>query len=396
MGNIDFAAEAKKLQEEMRKIRRDVHQHPELAMEEYRTSGIIKEFLKKNGIEILSLDMPTSVAGIIRGGQPGKTAALRADMDALPIKEQTCCGYSSENEGVMHACGHDVHLTCLLGAAKILMEHRQEMKGNVLLLFQAAEENLQGAKQMLEAGVLKQGADVLFAMHTNTGIEAGKVAFIPGPSQASGDVFQIRIEGKGGHGAFPHTAVDPVMIGAQLIVQLQSIVSRNIDPIATGVVSICRMTAGTSNNIIPETALLNGTYRAMDPSVRSLIRERIRSICAGMEVAYGCRCIPDLPDGCPPIVNDPELTEIAREACCGILGEENVLLLKPAMVGDDMGFFLEHIPGVLGALGVRSEEQGITAGNHTPQFNVDEECLWVGAACMAGMAWDYLVQGELT
>lgn len=387
---MNFVTEAKEMQEMLRTIRRDIHRNPELSMQEYRTSEQVKAFLRENGIEMLPLDLPTSVVAVVRGRRPGKTVALRTDMDALPIQEETDRAYRSQNDGVMHACGHDVHLACLMGAAKMLMERRKELCGTVLLLFQASEENLMGARQIMETGVLDQGVDALFALHTNTGIDAGKVAFLPGPSQASADLFAITVEGRGGHGAFPNTTIDPILIAAQLITQLQTIVSRNMDPIQTGVVSVCQINGGTSNNIIPEKVELKGTYRAMDPAVRSLIRERIRSICEGVEKGYHCRCVLELPEGCPPIVNEPALTEIARRACVDALGKECVVPLAPAMVGDDMAFFLEQVPGVLGALGVRNEREGIVHGNHTPRFAVDEECLWVGAACMAQMAWTYL------
>ncbi len=390
---MNFAEEARSMQEMLREFRRDIHMYPELPMKEFRTSGKIKNFLKENNIEILPLNLPTTVVAVIRGEESGKRIALKADMDALQIQEQTNAEYASRNEGVMHACGHDVHTACLIGAAAMLKRHQKELQGTVYLIFQAAEENLCGAKQIIETGFFSdEKIEEIFSLHTNTSIEAGKVAFMRGASQASADMMTIHIHGKGGHGAFPNTTVDPVYIASQLICQIQSIVSRNIDPIQTGVVSVCQMTAGTSGNIIPENAELSGTYRAMTPQVRELIRERLKSLCRGIEIGYGCECRAELPDGCPPIINDPVLADTAKKACGGVLGEENVLELSPAMVGDDMGFILEKVPGVLGALGVRNEKKGIVHGNHTPYFDVDEECLWIGAACMAQMAWDSLAK----
>lgn len=387
---MNFLQQAQQLEDFLLQTRRDIHMHPELSGREERTSKRVRDFLRGEGIEVLPVQAGTSVAALIRGGRPGRTAALRADMDALPIEEASELPYRSTEPGVMHACGHDVHVTCLMGAARMLQAHADELQGNVLLLFQAAEEINQGARTMVEAGVLDGGVDALFALHTNTTLEAGQVAFLPGPAQASADMFHITIHGRGGHGAFPHTAVDPVAIGAQLVVQLQSVVARNVDPIDTGVISVCEFHAGSSCNVIPETAELSGTIRALAPSVRSLIRERMDALCAGVERGFDCRCTLEWESGCPAIVNDPDLTVCAQRACSGILGPECVRPIAPAMVGDDMAFFLELVPGVLGALGVRNEAAGIVYGNHNPRFAVDERCLTVGAACMAQMAWDYL------
>lgn len=387
---MHFLQEAKAMESFLQETRHDFHSHPELPMQEFRTSEKVKEFLSANGIEILPLETPTSVAAIIRGDSSGRTAALRTELDALPIEEQCDLEFKSKNPGVMHACGHDVHLTCLMGAAKLLKAHADEMHGNVVLIFQAAEEISKGAKQMIEAGVLSNQIDAIFGLHTNTSIDAGDVAFMPGPSQASADMFHIDIIGRGGHGAFPHTTMDPIVIASQLICQLQTIVSRNLDPMQTGVVSVCKVEAGTSGNIIPERASLDGTIRALDNGARDLLISRIEAICRGMEASFGCQCEFSLDVGAPAVVNDIALTACAQRACEEILGSSHVKPLPPAMVGDDMAEFLARVPGVLGALGVRNEEAGIVFGNHTPQFMVDEACLVTGAACMAQMAWNYL------
>lgn len=387
---MNFAQQAKSIESFLLETRRDFHQHPELPMQEFRTSQKVKEFLAAEGIELLPLDTPTSLAAVIRGGKSGRAVALRAELDALPITEECELPFKSVNPGVMHACGHDVHLTCLMGAAKLLKANAVHLAGDVVLLFQAAEENTLGAKQMIAAGVMEHRFDAVFGLHTNTGIPAGDVAFLPGPAQASASLFHIEIKGRGGHGAFPHTTVDPVMIAAQLVTQLQTIVSRNLDPVKTGVLSVCQISAGTSPNIIPETASVAGTIRALEAGTVDLIVERMRAICAGIESAYGCSCVLDAPEGLPPVVNDPALTAMAAASCAAVLGAEHVGTLAPAMVGDDASVFMSLVPGVLGALGVRNEEKGIIHGNHTPRFCVDEACLPVGAACLAQMAWDYL------
>lgn len=387
---MNFAQQAKSIEGFLLETRRDFHKHPELPMQEVRTSEKVKQFLAEHEIEMLPLDTPTSVAAIIRGGKSGGTVALRAELDALPIEERCDLPFKSVNAGVMHACGHDVHLACLMGAAKLLKAEESELPGNVVLLFQAAEENTEGAKQMIAAGVMDYGFEAVFGLHTNTEIEAGNVAFLPGPSQASADMFTVEISGRGGHGAFPHTTIDPVMIAAQLITQLQSVVSRNLDPMKTGVLSVCQVSAGTSPNIVPETAAFSGTIRALESEGRALIIERLGAICAAAEAAYDCRCSLRVLQGPPAVVNDPVLTAMAQQSCAAMLGDEHVKVLPAAMVGDDMAEFLSRVPGVLGALGVRNEANGIVWGNHNPNFAVDESCLTVGAACMAQMAWDYL------
>ncbi len=387
---MNFAEKAKKIEDFLVETRRDFHANPELPMQEFRTSQKVKEFLDAEGIVRLPLDTATSVAAVIRGGKSGKNVALRTELDALPITEQCDLPYKSRNEGVMHACGHDVHLACTMGAAKMLNACRDELCGNVVLIFQAAEENTLGAKEMISAGIMDYPMDAIFGLHTNTSFDAGDVAFLSGPSQASADMFTVEIHGHGGHGAMPHATVDPIMIAAQLITQLQSVVSRNLDPVKTGVLSICQINAGTSPNIIPETASFSGTVRALESEARAAIIERMNAICAAAEAAYGCKCSLTVQAGPPAVVNDAELTALARESCAKVLGEEHVKLLAPAMVGDDMAEFLNRIPGVLGALGVRNEAEGIVVGNHNPQFRVDEACLSTGAAAMAQMAWDYL------
>lgn len=387
---MNFAEKAKRIEDFLVETRRDFHANPELPMQEFRTSGKVKEFLEAEGIERLPLDTATSVVAVIRGGKKGKSVALRTELDALPLSEQCDLPYKSRTEGVMHACGHDVHLACLMGAAKLLNECRAELRGDVVLIFQAAEENTQGAKEMISAGVMDYPMDAIFGLHTNTFLNAGDVAFLSGPSQASADMFTVEILGRGGHGAMPHATVDPVMIAAQLITQLQTVVSRNVDPVKTGVLSICQMNAGTSPNIVPQTASFSGTIRALESEARATIIERMSAMCAATELAYGCKCSLNIQAGPPAVVNDAALTELARKSCAAVLGAEHVKPLSPAMVGDDMAEFLSRIPGVLGALGVRNEEKGIVCGNHNPNFQVDEACLTVGAATMAQMAWDYL------
>lgn len=371
-------------------IRRRVHMYPELPSKEINTSALVKHELKTMGIELANISSGTSVVGLIRGKLPGPAVALRAELDALPIQEETDHAWKSRIPGVMHACGHDVHLACLLGASRLLNEVSDDLPGTVYLIFQSAEENCQGAKELIRAGVLNLGFEAMFGLHTNTELEVGKVAFLSGPSQAGADSFSVKIHGIGGHGAFPHATVDPVVIAAQIVSQFQTIISRSHDPMHSSVLSVCRINAGNSDNIIPETAELGGTIRTMDSLSRSLIIERMRQICDGMAIAYNCICKIEIVPGPPPVVNDPALVSRAVDSCTHVLGPENVAELRRAMVGDDIAEFTARIPGVLGALGVRNEQKSIVSRNHTPNFDVDEQCISLGAVCMAQMAFDYL------
>ncbi|MDA8442376.1 MAG: M20 family metallopeptidase [Peptococcaceae bacterium] len=392
---MNFKDEAQKLQKLLVQYRRDFHSEPELPLMEYNTCGKIKRFLAENNIEILPSGQETSVVGIIRGARPGKTIGLRADIDALPITEAVESPYKSKTEGVMHACGHDAHSAMLMGAALLLNSMKKDLKGCIKLIFQAAEEIGVGALNLVKADVL-EGVDAVMGFHINMDIETGKVGFKSGYSQASASTLKIVITGAGGHGAFPHKTNDPITAGCYLVTELQTIVSRMLDPVQPAVITIGSFQGGTKENIIPEKVDICGTIRTFSNEVSTLISTKIADVCRATELVFGCKCEFTITTGCPPVFNNPQFVkEFARSASVEIVSEENVIDIDiPAMVGDDMAFYLEKVPGVLGALGVRNAAKGITAGNHTAQFDLDEESLWVGTACLAQTAWDFLAAAK--
>ena len=391
---MNFKELAKSIQPQLVEWRRDFHMHPEVSFHEFRTSQVIKDFLKSEGIEILPVDSGTSVVGLIRGGKEGKTFAMRADFDALPMQEEHDVPYKSQNDGVMHSCGHDTHAAMLMGVAKVLNSVKDDLHGNVKLIFQAAEEMLPGgAKPLVEAGALENPkVDAIMAFHIGTGLETGKVGFKPGASQAAPDKLTVKITGLGGHGAYPHRTIDPVAIAGNFITTVQNIVSRSIDPIDSAVVTIGSIHGGTKDNIIADDVVMTGTIRTLKPETRELVHKRIRDICRGLEEAFMCKIDVDILLGYPAVINDAEFIEkYAVPAANKIVGEENVVILPlPTMGGEDMSYFLQKVPGVIGSLGARNEAKGCTVGGHNSMFDVDEDAFWVGTATLCQAAWDYL------
>lgn len=391
---MNFKELAKSIQPQLVEWRRDFHMHPEVSFHEFRTSQVIKDFLKSEGIEILPVDSGTSVVGLIRGGKEGKTFAMRADFDALPMQEERDVPYKSQNDGVMHSCGHDTHAAMLMGVAKVLNSVKEDLHGNVKLIFQAAEEMLPGgAKPLVEAGALENPkVDAIMAFHIGTGLETGKVGFKPGASQAAPDKLTVKITGLGGHGAYPHKTIDPVAIAGSFITTVQNIVSRSIDPIDSAVVTIGSIHGGTKDNIIADDVVMTGTIRTLKPETRELVHKRIRDICRGLEEAFMCKIEVDILLGYPPVINNAEFIEkYAVPAANKIVGEENVVILPlPTMGGEDMSYFLQKVPGVIGSLGARNEAKGCTVGGHNSMFDVDEDAFWVGTATLCQAAWDYL------
>ena len=391
---MNFKELAKSIQPQLVEWRRDFHMHPEVSFHEFRTSQVIKDFLKSEGIEILPVDSGTSVVGLIRGGKEGKTFAMRADFDALPMQEEHDVPYKSQNDGVMHSCGHDTHAAMLMGVAKVLNSVKDDLHGNVKLIFQAAEEMLPGgAKPLVEAGALENPkVDAIMAFHIGTGLETGKVGFKPGASQAAPDKLTVKITGLGGHGAYPHRTIDPVAIAGNFITTVQNIVSRSIDPIDSAVVTIGSIHGGTKDNIIADDVVMTGTIRTLKPETRELVHKRIRDICRGLEEAFMCKIDVDILLGYPAVINDAEFIEkYAVPAANKIVGEENVVILPlPTMGGEDMSYFLQKVPGVIGSLGARNEAKGCTFGGHNSMFDVDEDAFWVGTATLCQAAWDYL------
>lgn len=379
--------EAKSSEEWLLKVRRHLHAHPERSFQEHGTARFVEEELLRIGPMTVRTGVgKTGVVALIEG-RPGPCVALRADMDALPISEETGLPYASRNEGVMHACGHDVHVTCLLGAARLLWARRKELRGSVKLIFQPAEELTLGARAMIEDGVMESPkVEMIFGLHVNPEVEAGKVAVRSGPIMASTDSFDVEVRGRGGHGAMPHRSADPILAASAVVLNLQSVVSRNVDPLKPAVLSVCTFHGGSAHNIIPERVELGGTVRTMDEGVRDLMEARILEIARSTAEALGCSASVIYHRLLPPTVNSPRAASIAAEAAREVLGEEGVEEANPVMGAEDFSLFARAVPGCFLWLGVRNERIDAVHPWHSPRFKVDEGCLAVGASVMAGCA----------
>jgi hippurate hydrolase len=367
-------------------VRRHLHAHPELSYQEFETSAFVQQKLQSWGIPF-EVKATTGLVGVIQGRNPNsRVIALRADMDALPILEENEVPYCSQNKGVMHACGHDVHTTCLLGAAKILNELKGEWEGTVKLLFQPGEErNPGGASYMIKEGALEnpkpQG---IIGLHVHPGLEAGKLSFRKGRVMASADEIYVTVKSKGGHAAAPHLTIDTIFVASQLIVNLQQVISRNNNPLSPSVLSICSFQGGHTTNVIPSEVKLMGTFRAMDETWRFKAHELIRKQVEGLIIATGAEIDLHIDVGYPTVDNDPVLTGHAWALADDYLGTDNVSETEMRMGAEDFGYYTQVIPGCFYRLGVRNEERGIIHNVHTPRFDIDETAIQTG---MGMMAW---------
>ncbi len=366
-------------------IRHHLHAHPELSYKEYETSKYIQQKLAALGIPI-TIMAGTGVVGLIAGNDPSsRTIALRADIDALPIHEENKVPYRSVNDGVMHACGHDVHTSCLLGAARILQETRQEWTGTVKLIFQPGEErNPGGASIMIREGVLeKPNPELIVGMHVNPQLETGKLSFRGGKVMASADEIYITVKGKGGHAAAPHQTTDVILVASHIVVALQQIVSRNNNPFSPSVLSICSFNGGYTTNVIPHEVKLMGTFRAMDEAWRSkaheLIRQQVESVAKGM----GAEIELHIDVGYPNVYNDEKLHVIAMAKAAEFMGQERVEETELRMGAEDFGYYSQKIPGCFFRLGTGNRKKGISSGVHTPTFDIDEDAIEIGMSMMA-------------
>ena len=379
---------SKKYAEEFISIRRHLHAHPELSYKEFETSKFVQQKLKEFGIDF-EVMATTGVVGIIKGKNPGKkVVALRADMDALPILEQNEVPYLSKNEGIMHACGHDVHTSCLLGASKILNELRSEWEGTVKLIFQPGEEkNPGGASLMIKAGVLENPKpDSIFALHVHPGLEVGKLSFRGGMVMASADEIYVTVKSKGGHAAAPHLTVDTILVASQLVVNLQQVVSRMNNPFNPSVLSITSFQGGNTTNVIPSEVKLMGTFRAMNEEWRFKAHDLIKNICQKTGEISGAQIDVEIDVGYPFVVNDIKLTEIAKQKAGKFIGDSKVEETEMRMGAEDFAFYSHLIPACFFRLGVANIEKNITSGVHTPTFNIDENAIENGMGIMAWLA----------
>ncbi|GAB6102551.1 amidohydrolase [Thermococcus atlanticus] len=377
---------AKELEPYIIEMRRGFHARPELKYEEVWTSGVVVGELERLGYEVVRT-AGTGVVGVLRGKKPGRIVALRADMDALPIQEENDVPYKSKIPGKMHACGHDAHTAMLLGAARILAELKDELNGTVKLIFQPAEEGGLGAKKIVEDGHLND-VDAIFGIHVWAQLPAGVIGVKTGPLLASADAFKTTIKGKGGHGAVPHMAVDPVAAVIDIVNAYQKIISREISPLEPAVISVTKIAAGTTFNVIPETAELLGTIRAFNEDVRDYIIKRMERITKGYAESMRCDGEFELTmEHIPPTINDEKLAEFAREALKPL---GRIVEPEPTLGAEDFAFYTQKTPGVFIFLGIRNEEKGIIYPHHHPKFDVDESVLWKGSATYALLAYRYL------
>lgn len=371
-------------------LRRDLHQHPELAFQELKTAKKVEGVLKEMGIETRILVHGAGVIGSLKSEKPGRTIALRADIDALPVQEESDVLYKSQNAGVMHACGHDAHTAMLLGAAMILGEMKKELNGNVVFIFQPAEETGEGAKKMVEEGAI-DGVDGIIALHVNSSLDSGTLGYYWGSIMAAGDFFDVKITGKGGHGGLPHLTIDPIPIAANAISALQTIVSREVDPVESAVVSICKMEAGgKAYNIIPDSATFGGTIRCHNPELREYLPRRIREILEGIVPAMRGHYEFNLMERFPATINDERMTRFVARVAGDLLGKEKVIEMKPLMGSEDFSYYLQKVPGSFVFLGTKNEEKGPTYPHHHPRFDINEDVLPTGVALNAAIALEYL------
>ncbi|TMQ70775.1 MAG: amidohydrolase [Candidatus Eisenbacteria bacterium] len=376
---------------ELIEVRRDLHAHPETAFDEVRTSGFVAARLRAMKLEARTGIGKTGVLAMVKGGRPGKTVLLRADMDALPIQEENDVPYRSQTAGAMHACGHDCHTSILLGVAQKLIQESSSWPGQVKLCFQPAEEQGGGADAMIQDGALENPApDAAFGLHVWQDLDLGKVGVTSGPFMAAVDEFTVTISGKGAHAAQPHLGVDPVLCAAHMVTALQAIASREVDPFREVVVSVTQFHAGTAFNIIPPAATLNGTVRVFDPATWEQLPGRFERVVRGAAAAFDCRVDLKYTRHNRPTVNDPRMATLARAVAAEVVGEENVVDDLRTMGGEDFSAFLARVPGCFIAIGSRNESKGLTFGHHHPRFDVDERCLGIGAEILLRTARRFL------
>ena len=368
-----------------------LHRNPELGTQEFKTQALILEELEKMGVEATPI-ADTGVLGLIRGAKPGKTIAFRADMDALPLQEDTGLAYASQVPGVMHACGHDVHVAVLLGAAKMLAARRDTMQGNVKLFFQPAEEGVGGAERMIRAGCMEEPkVDAVFFGHSSAAHPVGSVSVKAGPVSAASNPFTVTFQGKGAHGAAPHRGTDVILATSQAIVALQSISSRRTDPVDSAVISVGAFHAGTAGNILPETAQIRGIIRTLTPETRERTVASFRQIVGGIATAMGVEAKIEVQEGYAATANDTEMARRVRDAAAALFGADSVYDQEaPSLGTEDVGYFFREAPGCYYHIGVGNPEKGYIYAVHSPHFVADLQALPGGAALYVRLAEAFL------
>jgi amidohydrolase len=394
----DFLQQASELFSYTQALRRDFHMHPELGFREFRTGGIVAKELESLGIEVTKGVGKTGVVGLLEGTKPGPTLLLRFDMDALPITEETGAEYASQNNGVMHACGHDGHTAIGLTVAKILHAQRDQLAGTIKFCFQPSEEGTNGeetggAESMMRDGVLDNpNVDMSLSLHLWNEKPLGWLGVKQGPIMAGADIFTVRITGRGGHGAIPDAAVDPIVAAANIVNALQTIVARNVSPLDTAVVSVTNIHGGTAFNVIPPEVKLEGTLRTFDHGVRQRIIERLGQIASGVGEGMGCQVEVEIKRITPALVNHESITATVQATARRILAESRLDSDYQTMTAEDMAFMQEKVPGCYFFVGSNNKAQHLDYGHHHPKFDFDEEVLIRGSALMAAAAMDILSQ----
>lgn len=378
--------DARRLSNKLSKIRRQIHMYPELGFEEKRTSVLIAKTLKEIGVEVRTGVARTGVVGLLRGGRSGKTVALRADMDALPITEQNQTAYRSRVDGVMHACGHDANSTTVLGTAMLLAERRGELKGNVKFIFQPSEEAPPGgALSMIKDGALKKPeVDAIIGVHVDPSVPVGKMGLRDGPMMAAADDFSFAVLGEAAHGAKPHLGVDAIVLSAQVIQALQTVPSRRVNPIHPVVVTVGTIEGGYRRNVIADRVYCEGTARTLDSKDRKLVEKLIGKTIADVTRSGGGGHEYSYERGYPVLECDPRITDVVRRASVQLLGKRGTVEIdEPSMGGEDFAYFVNQVPGMMLRLGAGNKKKGITHPWHHPKFDIDEDGLWMGAAVIA-------------
>lgn len=375
----NFYAAAKALAPYTVQLRRDFHAHPEIGFQEVRTAGVVARELTGLGLEVMTGVAKTGVVAILDGGKPGTTILARFDMDALPIVEQTGADYASKNPGIMHACGHDAHVAIGLTVAKILTENRERLHGKVKFIFQPAEEGLGGAKAMISAGILNDPQPAAsLGLHVWSEKPVGWIGIPAGPMMAGNDKFVIRLTGKGGHGAMPHQAIDSVLAGSNIVVALQQIVSRNVSPFESAVVSVTQFQAGETFTIISQTAELKGTIRTFSAETRKIVHERLTTIVHGCAGAYGCAAEIEIEQSAPAVINDHSISDVVADAISSALTDSHLDRHYQTSASEDMAYILEKIPGCFFFVGASGKYP-----HHHPKFDISEDALVVASTAMA-------------
>ena len=374
---------ALEIKDELISIYRERHMHPELSFEEHETMDFIEGYLTDFGLEVVRGPEGAGLWAVLDSGKEGKTIGIRADIDALPVTEETGHEYCSVNSGLMHACGHDSHMTMLLGAAKLLCQNKDKMSGRVKFIFQQAEELVSGAVKMIEAGVLDD-VDEVIGLHVVPTLEAGRIETKKGAALASSDMYEIKVFGKGGHGSAPHSSTDPIIAMTQIITAIQTIANKKINALDPVVVNVCCLKAGSRYNVIPDEAYLSGTIRTQNKEVRKMIFEQIEQLAGGICKAFGTTFEMTNPESVPPTVNDDAVTQKLIERSRKILPEKNVVIMeRPYMFSEDFSCFGEKVPACMFFLGTYNEAKGCIHPLHSSKYKIDEDILPVGAAVFA-------------